>query len=365
MLKRIHGYLSQNPGSKAKTIASRLGVERSVVNALLHRHKETFRQDQDSCWSLAPLAEWRVDFGGAGWLNATAVERLLFKAGSPLDSECERVVFCLNKNCRMMLVALARLLALSNQLAQSGKTVILDFSESRSTSTYLDRLGFFEHLHEDIQVLPKRPHGSRSRTFRGNNNGLIELRAIDPTKEDREVPDLLERSFVSCAGESYSTAASTILYELYRNVLEHSGTSVPGLAGLQFYKGTGRIQAVISDSGKGIVGTLMPVLKSRYPEVAQKIASSSEPPGVTLLKQVFSSGRISQVDDDGRGLGLKISGDHAKKFKATISVRQRDFEFRVHHTGQDMRFDYNTNLVRIEGTHICFDFLLDASFRAV
>lgn len=360
MLEIVRDFVSQNPGLKARTIASRLGFERPTISALLHAHKDIFRQDQSSCWSLVPPAELRVEFGvdGKTWLTSRDVEKLLSKAGSPLDSPCQRVVFSLKKGSRMMLDALARLLALSNQLAHAGKTVVLDFTESRSTYTYLDRLGFFDHLNEAIQALPKRALRGRSQEFRGNNDGLMELRAIDPTKEDREVPDLLERSFVSCAGESYSVAVSTILYELYRNVLEHSGTQAPGLAGLQFYKASGRIQAVISDSGAGIVGTLMPVLEARYPDVAKKVASAKGHPGVTLLKQVFSSGGISQVDHDGRGTGLKISGDKAKKFKATISVRQSDFELRIEHSDDGVRFASATDLVRIEGTHICFDFRL-------
>lgn len=360
MLEIVREFVTKNPGLKARVIASRLGFERSPVNALLHAHKDIFRQDESSCWSLVAPVELLVEFGveGKTWLTAKDVEKLLSKAGSPLDSPCQRVVFSLKRGSYMMLDALARLLALSNQLAHAGKTVVLDFTESRSTFTYLDRLGFFDHLNDAIQALPKRASRGRSQKFRGNNDGLIELRSIDPTKEDREVPDLLERSFVRCAGESYSVAVSTILYELYRNVLEHSGAQAPGLAGLQFYKASGRIQAVISDSGAGIVGTLMPVLGARYPDVAKKISSTKGHPGVALLKQVFSSGGISKVDHDGRGTGLKISGDKAKKFKATISVRQSDFELSIQHTDDAIRFSSATDLVRIEGTHICFNFML-------
>ena len=61
------------------------------------------------------------------------------------------------------------------------------------------------------------------------------------------------------------------------------------IAALQYYKAANHIQTVISDSGLGIVGTLMPVLKDRYPEVAQRIAESSLEPGVVLLQEVFSA----------------------------------------------------------------------------
>ncbi len=362
MLEKVRNFVSQNPGLKARTIASRLGFERSPVSALLHAHKDTFQQDKASCWSLVPPVELRVDFSveGKTWLTAKDVEKLLSKAGSPLDSPCQQVVFSLKEGSRMMLDALARLLALSNQLAHAGKTVVLDFTESRSTATYLDRLGFFDHLNDAIQVLPKRALRGRSQEFRGNNDGVVEFRSIDPAQEESEIPRLLERSFVACAGERYSVAVMTILSELYTNVLEHSGATVPGFAGLQSYKAAHHIQAVISDSGCGIVGTLGSVLDQRYPKVAQKIAVSKDHAGVALLKEVFSSGRISQVEAEGRGLGLKRSREFANKFRARISVRQRDFELRIHHSNDRVTFTHDTNLVRIEGTHICFDFMLDA-----
>lgn len=364
MLKIVREFIGHNPGWKAKTIASRLGLERRELNRLLHANRDTFQQDEENLWSLIPPKELRIDLGDKVWLTARDVERRLSGVGSPLDSDCERVIFCVKENTHLMLEALARLLALCNQLSYACKTVTLDFSEEQSTLTYLDRLGFFEHLHASIHVLPKRPSRGRSRQFRGNNDGLIEFRAIDPTQEDSDIPRLLEQSFVKCAGNSYSVAVMTILSELYSNVLEHSAVTTPGFAGLQFYKAGRHIQAVISDSGQGIVGTLTPVLERRYPELAKKIASSKEHGGVVLLTEVFSAGRISQVDEEGRGLGLKRSGDFAKKFRARISVRQRDFELRIHHSHDQVTFSHYTDLVRIEGTHICFDFLLDAPGNA-
>jgi hypothetical protein len=122
---------------------------------------------------------------------------------------------------------------------------------------------------------------------------------------------------------------------------------------------------VISDSGRGIVGTLAPVLSDKYPKVAQKIAASKDHKGIALLKEVFSAGQISQKKAEGQGLGLKQSRVFAKKFRARISVRQRDFELRIHHSNDRVTFTHDTNLVRIEGTHICFDFMLDVPGNAL
>ncbi len=362
MLKVVRNFLSRNPGLKAKTIASRLGLDRRVVNRLLHEHRDTFQQDSESCWSLASQNVLLVEFRGQTWLAARHLERRLVAVGSPLDSTSSQVVFALKDNCHVMLEALARLLALSNQLSQAGKSVTLDFNDAQGTLSYLDRLGFFDHLNRKVAVLPKRPKGQLSKKFQGNNDGLIELRAIKLAEEDRQITELLENSFVKIAGADYRVPVMTILTELYRNVLEHSRAESPGFAALQYYPKSRRIQAVISDNGQGIVRTLTPALsRSRYADIAKRIASSNEHPGVALLKEVFRTGGISQVDEEGRGLGLKVSGEHAKKFRATISIRQSDFELRIHHTDGDVKFTHLTELARIEGTHICFDFDLDST----
>lgn len=365
MLKKIQDLLREHPRLKAKTIATHLDGERKHANSVLYAHPKIFFQDAEFNWSLVPQGVLRIELTGQNWLTATNFENALLIAGSPLDSDCPKVTFVLAKDCKILLEALARLLALSNQLVHAGKNVSLDFRDCRSTLSYLDRIGFFGHLNAAIDVLPKRPSSSKAVAYGGNNDGVVEFRAIDPSAPDQKIPDLLLHSFVSCAGENYSVGAFTVLAELFRNVQEHSAASTPGFAGLQFYKRTNHIQTVISDSGLGIVGTLTPILKERYPTVARRISTSSLDPGVALLKEVFSAGGISRVKDDGRGLGLKISGEFAQKFKAKISVRQENFELRVHHSPTGIRFFHSLNLVRITGTHLCFDLELDQTQNSV
>lgn len=359
MLKRIQDHLLKSPGLKAKEIAAQLKVDRKHVNKVLHEHEQLFIQDGEFAWSLVLQDELRIELGDHRWLTAHDFENALLAAASPLDSVCRAVRFVVAKDCKILLEALARLLALCNQLSDAGKCVSVDFSDCRQTLHYLDRIGFFDHLSETIEVLPKRPVASKAATYQGQNDGVVEFRAIDPITPNQEIPALLRNSFVSCAGDQYSVAAFTVLSELFSNVQEHSAATTAGFAGLQFYKRGNHIQAVISDSGRGIVGTLAPALKERYPEVASKIEGSTLDPGVALLREVFSGGGISQVKDDGRGLGLKRSGDLAQKFRAIISVRQETFELRVLHCPKGTRFSHKLNLARIAGTHICFDFELD------
>lgn len=359
MLAHIRAYLHKNPGSKASDIARYLGTDRGSVNSVLYRNADVFRQGEGYQWFLRST-DLRIELG-TEWLTSRKFERKLQGYPSPWSSEQARIVFAVD-SCKLMLEAQARLLALCNQLSEAQKEVALDFKEStNSTLSFLDRNGFFELLPPDVQVLPERPQQGRSQAYRGNNDGVIELRQIDPCEEDVSVIELLHKSFINCAGSSYDIAAFTILSELYSNVVEHSGTKSRGFAALQFYPAGKKIQVVISDNGKGIAGTLTPILASKYPSVAKRISESSDHPGVSLLKEIFIHGSISRKKKSGSGLGLKRSGDLAEKFQATVTVRQSDFELKVYHSPDGVSFAHWLNLARIEGTHICFDFRLDAT----
>lgn len=361
MLEQIIAFLGEHPGTKARTIAAQLGLDRAEVSRLLHQRSDKFEQDAEFQWSRVATT-CQIEFNSSGWLTAGDFERALLKH-SPLNSPHRAVVFMLRGGGKPMLDFIARLLAFCNQLVLRGKTVTLNFDGSGSTVTYLNRVGFFGVLDRSIQVLPERPSGDLAKAFQGRNDGVIEFRLIEPEKPDQNIPLLLRNSFVSCAGASYSQGAFTILAELFGNVMDHSESEAPGFACLQFYPRGGKIQAVISDNGRGIVGTLGPVVPQKYPDVALKMAEAPHA-GIELLKEVFKEGGLSQKDDDGRGIGLKRSGDVAKKFKAKICVRQSDFELRVHHDHDGIQFTHRLNLAYLQGTHICFEFKLDGSVKS-
>ena len=240
---------------------------------------------------------------------------------------------------------------------------MLDLSESEGTRTYLDRIAFYEHLSPEINVVPNRPVEARAQVYRGNSKNLVELLAVDPINRNDDIPDLLREKFVSFAGVGYSTAATTILGELYDNVLMHSKATLSGFAGLQTYERTRHVQTVICDHGLGIIGTLSPIIATKYPQLAEKIASSSYPPDVALLIEVFSNGQITQLGK-GHGLGLKRSGDFGQQHRARISIRQHDFELRISHSIGGTTFAHKQGLRRLDGTHICFDFFLTKSLMS-
>lgn len=361
MLAKVTALLKRSPGLKAKNIAAEIGAEKSDVNAFLYRNRDAFYRDADFNWFLSNPSELRIELTTRGWLTAEEFEDALGVGLSPLEAPQDSVKFVVAEDSKIMIDALARLLALSNQLIDAGKRVALDFTLCSSTLSYLNRIGFLDQLSERVDVLPKRPKGSLANRFGGNNGGVVELLKISLDAPDQTIPKRLGQSFVRCAGdEQYATGAFTVLAELFGNVKEHSRSHLGGFAGLQFYKKTRHIQAVISDSGLGIVGTLQPVVPGRYPDVQRKIEASKLPPGVALLQQVFSKGGLSQSNDSGRGLGLKRSGELACRFKATISVRQDSFELKVFHEPDgSIRFSHRVDLARIRGTHICFDLKLD------
>lgn len=191
MRAKIEAILDRKPGQKAKAIAAELRTDKTEVSRLLHAHKDIFVQDPEAfTWSLAAL---RVDLGNHGWLGAEGFENALLTAGSPRDSTSTRVTFVVGEKCKILLEALARLLAISNQLASSGKVVSLDFSTSRSTLTYLNRIGFIDLLHNDVKILPKRPRVSAATAYEGNNDAVVELRAIDHEHPDDDIPSPLNQ----------------------------------------------------------------------------------------------------------------------------------------------------------------------------
>lgn len=362
MKKKIEEILLAEPGLKAKIIAKRLDVESRDVNVVLYAHPTEFHKSSDHCWYAFAEPTIFINLEGDCWVDSDSFERSLASAGSVLDRLESYVYFLVPKGCKILLEAAVRLMALSNQLCRNGKAVTIDFTSCTTTLSYFDRLAFFSCLNDRIRVMPNRPALSRSVSYKGNNNGVVEFGRIDPVSPDENIPKQLKHCFVAHAGEQYAQPAFTLLSELFGNVRDHANSPIPGFVALQRYgKGkTPRIQTVISDSGAGIVGTLRPVLPVRYPDLAKKFDAAVANSDALLLAEVFKNGRISSSTDDGRGLGLKRSGDVAAKFNGRISVRQETFEVKIRYAeGVFADFSYTLNMPRLYGSHICFDFLLD------
>jgi len=360
MQKKIEKILSDTPGIKAKDIAKKLHFDKKEVNSFLYEHLDVFQVDEQYCWSLK-LSELLIELTSKSWIDCKSFESVLANSGSPLDSEATSIVFVVPEGCGLLLETTARLMALSNQLDHRGKQVTLDFTRSYSALKYLNRAGFFDQLRKDVVVLPGRPKTSAAEVYKGKSENLVEFGAIDPIFPDESLPKHLKESFVSKSDPKYSQAAFTVISELFGNVRDHSESPILGFVALQVYKGKApHIQTVISDSGKGIVGTLRPILAEKYPDIAEEIGKSPFPYERSLLEKVFTKGRISQSTDEGRGLGLKRSTDQASQFDATILVRQEHCEAKfIYRKGRLSDLQFVDDMPRLLGTHICFDFPLD------
>lgn len=355
--KSIDNYLRLNPGSKAKTIAKALKLEKAQVSKFLHQ-LEKYIQDDDFGWHIAVTNCEKLELYD-GWVPAASFEKSLAKCENLFSDSVSGLQIVFPKKCAVMLDAGARILFLANRLVLEGKKVELQFCEGGQALTYLDRAGFFIHLNEAVLVTPARPEKSLANSFKGNAPSLVELESIDIDNFDESIPNELTSKFVGFAGEELEGAAYNVFSELCNNVVEHSGSQITGIAGLQMYKGNSpHIQIVISDGGLGIVKTLRPALEQdKSLDFTVSDISDAE-----LIAKAFSEGglsRLNKKNDDGRGLGLLKSSKGIRDHGATLHIRQETMFVKL-------RFEDNKMLIvtekydlpRLPGTHICFDFKL-------
>ncbi|MBE0377779.1 hypothetical protein [Pseudoalteromonas prydzensis] len=360
MKAKIVELLTNNPGLKGKEIARKLSLEKKSVNSFLYHDKSGTFIERKNEWFLANIGAV-LRFEKSGWLTTCDFEALL-KEGSDVWCDSIETVRFEFYNCSILLGAISRLLSLVNQLASIGKHVTLDFTGCKKSFSYLCRIGLFETFHESVTVLPQIKDSS---SYYGGNNKVMEFVLIPAETQQTNLPVKLKNSFIELAGEQHSNAAFGFIAEFINNIIEHSQTPTPGVAALQVYgksKNRTKVQTVFSDSGKGIIGTLRPVLAKRYPQLHNKYPPNKENSDIHLLNEVLQSGGVSGANDAnylGRGLGLKLSAKQAAKFDATICVRQETFELTLKYVdGKLDESSYSSDLKKISGTHICFDFFL-------
>jgi len=361
MQVEIDQLLEHTPDLKSKEIAKKLGFGKSEVSAYLHGNKDRYTQNEKFQWSLVDKVFRKILFP-SGWVTCDLFEQSLIEAGDVFDERCNTVRFVLPQDCNLMIDALARILSLMNQLAYHEKTIVVDFTDCYKTQSYLNRAGFFDLLHESIDVCPKRPQISAAQQYRGNSDNLVELRLVEQNSENNPLKEQLTDAFVNLSAEKFKVAAYTVFGELIGNISEHSETNIPGFAGLQKYRGSKEhIQIVISDSGIGIASSLRSTLQKHYPEIYRKYSSQTIENDAELVTEVMSSGGISRFGrEDGRGLGFKSSKEQANRFNARFTVRQDRFSLKFEvEDGEIKKVSRSLNLSLLRGTHICFDFQIE------
>jgi hypothetical protein len=254
----------------------------------------------------------------ATWINADRFETALRASCGPHDPGRLEVTFHFPVGCKIMVDGAIRLLSLANQLVASTRRVHMNFEEGEAgTMGYLNRMGFFDHIAEPVDVAPGRPFYSGAELHRGSNSMLVEIARINKDARDDDLPTRLTDAIShACSGredvEELKGAAWTIFAELIDNIFAHSATQLDGYAALQVYSGGNRLSVAVSDSGLGIMETLRPSLRVESPRL-HKLSD------LDLLVEVFRQG-ISRHGAD-RGCGLKGCAAKAIKFDAQLDVR--------------------------------------------
>lgn len=361
MKEKIIQTLCRCSGLTGREIAKKIGEEKSAVNSFLNKHKDTFFQDDEFRWFIR--SSGLVIQFSPGWIDSVKFEDFL-SSNPDLFSSSEPIKFILPKGCNLLLVSISRFLALLNQLSFEGITVTVDLDECSNTRSFLDRAGFFDLLAPEVKVVPGRPASSAAKLYKGNNDSLVEIGAIDAKGKNKGLIIALRNNFVSKSSDAYETVALTVFSEFINNVSDHSAAEMEGFAALQCYNPPHLrkyIQTVISDSGLGVVATLRDTLREHYPALYKKFPDSDVDSDIGLILEVFSKGNITRHGrESGRGLGFKSTREQASKFDADLSIRVDTFNITLRYrAGQLDKPKISKGLTKIKGTHICFDFYVD------
>ncbi len=287
--------------------------------------------------------------------------QILNKSEIVSNSEFSSIIFEFNNDCKILVDTSLRILSYVNQLSSTGKNVTLDFKEEEDhTFSYLNRIGFFDFLDNNIVVKPDRPAISGADLYRGENQRVFEITKIIPSLKRNEIPgnltDKLLENIDNFTGiKAFEIATFTILGELIDNIHIHSESQLDGYVAMQVYKKKGTVKVSVIDSGMGLLSTLRPALEANYPQYA----NCSDP---ELIIKVFSEG-LSRNGIE-KGNGLKSCAFHALKFDAELDLLLPKTQF---HLTPISNIGYNhaakaiveDSKVKIAGTQITFVFKLD------
>ncbi|HEX2879777.1 MAG TPA: ATP-binding protein [Polyangiaceae bacterium] len=256
------------------------------------------------------------------------------------------------------LETLVALLCLVNRFADEGADVALHWSDEQGSFGYAERMGFFELLHEDVDVMPLRPEGGT--IYKGTNPLLLEMTALplDRLKSaDSALKKLTNRLQENLSGnaevEAIVNRIWTCASETVSNIYEHSESPVPGVITVQRYatkEGGSRLQLVIADAGLGLTATI----RKGNP---MGVRGRSE---VQLILAAFQEG-ISSKLEPGRGCGLTKCAQLAAIFAGNLRVRTGSTWAKLvtkSKKGWTVGI-YDDAAVQLPGTQIVFDFYLD------
>ncbi len=365
MKEKIIACVKATPGITAKEIGRNLGVTRKSINQLIQNYSCLSKDNKTYGWIYIDKNQPIIIELPSKWIDSLTFEKALEKSEYTTVEKSDLTIVFL-AGTKLMMDSTARLLCLVNQIAESGRNVILDLSLAKDSRSYLNRAGFYDVLHENVNITPNRPKRNLAMQYKGNAPTLVEFRKFDSKERKDEIPQLLFDNLTHFLNEQYD-AIFTFIAEIYNNVYDHvfdlQTTTLHAFAACQTYKRSNNVvytQVVISDCGQGICKTLRPALKNN-----SKLDQYRELNDIDLIVEAFKVGRITRHNpetDPGHGMGLYIGAKKAQDMNAKISIRQENFlivlEWKKERLILKKAYE---DLKSIPGTNICFDFSVEKS----
>jgi hypothetical protein len=208
------------------------------------------------------------------------------------------------------------LLAVGVVAGRTGARPLLRLPESGDVTSYLARMGFFEHADPIFEL-----HGGAQRRARpdGVSDVLLEITAINSHADVHAVVDLVnERGLAILTRQLHypiqeAFQFSVILSEVCQNIIEHA--EAPGWVATQTYnwsKRLGRKVVVIAvmDLGIGFRASLSATHAARYEGWSDEAA----------LEAAFMHGH-TRFHDPGRGQGIQQIRRQVARWGGKISIR--------------------------------------------
>lgn len=284
------------------------------------------------------------------------------KAGAVRSDSRGQMHFDLREVTFASLDALVSMLCLFNRLAQEGAQVTIAWGDEQAPFRYAERMGFFDVLHDNVEVEPQRPTRGSSTfdVYSGRNPLLLELTALPLERQaagDEALGRLTTRLAENLSGRARVSEVVNRIWtcasETVSNVYEHSEAPVPGLMAVQRYSSKergDRLQLVIADAGLGLATTI----RTGNPTAA---GTKSD---VDLIVTAFREGLSSKLER-GRGCGLTQCARLAALYAGNLRVRTGATWAKLitkSKKGWTAGF-YDDKAAFVSGTQIVFDFYLD------
>ncbi|WP_155060003.1 hypothetical protein [Streptomyces blattellae] len=232
---------------------------------------------------------------------------------------------------------LAAVAALTHTHAVSGAEVTLLLPESRSVTSYLQRMDLLKHLPEEARVVGTLPHEVRN----DHSANLLEVTRL----KESAVGEVNQRiGFVATThlGKRFGRQAFTGLGELIDNAVSHGASSLGAFITAQAYSGktTGRrrLEVSVCDTGMGVLDHLR-----RNPQHSD-VADS-----VQALERALSPRVSGTGEDRGNGLPDVLSG--AKETAITsLILRSGNGAVTASHYREHIFTAYQHTTDRVTGT---------------